>query len=97
MGAAIALFISCAAVPLLVPSRWCLKQSGQRYISHGIPAEVQAKMLDPFFTITPMGKGTGLGLAISHQIAPVLIPASFKMGQASPLCPAMPSTAAEPG
>ncbi|WP_432811536.1 ATP-binding protein [Pantanalinema sp. GBBB05] len=34
----------------------------------GIPAEVQEKLFDAFFTTKPIGKGTGLGLSISHQI-----------------------------
>ncbi len=34
----------------------------------GIPEDVQAKLMNPFFTTKPMGQGTGLGLFISHQI-----------------------------
>lgn len=34
----------------------------------GIPAEVVAKMMQPFFTTKPVGKGTGLGLSISRGI-----------------------------
>jgi len=34
----------------------------------GIPAEIQGRIFEMFFTTKPMGKGTGLGLAISHQI-----------------------------
>jgi signal transduction histidine kinase len=34
----------------------------------GIPAEVKAKMFNPFFTTKPAGEGTGLGLSISHDI-----------------------------
>lgn len=34
----------------------------------GIPAEVKAKMFNPFFTTKPSGEGTGLGLSISHDI-----------------------------
>ncbi|MEW6278233.1 MAG: ATP-binding protein [Candidatus Eremiobacterota bacterium] len=34
----------------------------------GIPAEVQDRVLEPFFTTKPVGRGTGLGLSISHQI-----------------------------
>lgn len=34
----------------------------------GIPAEVQAKIMDPFFTTKPIGEGTGLGLSISRTI-----------------------------
>lgn len=35
----------------------------------GVPAEVQARMWDPFFTTKEAGKGTGLGLAICQKIA----------------------------
>lgn len=35
---------------------------------NGIPLEVQAKMLQPFFTTKELGKGTGLGLSISLGI-----------------------------
>lgn len=35
---------------------------------HGIPADVAAKMLQPFFTTKPIGHGTGLGLSISKGI-----------------------------
>jgi NO-binding membrane sensor protein with MHYT domain/nitrogen-specific signal transduction histidine kinase len=34
----------------------------------GIPAEVQAKLFEAFYTTKPTGKGTGLGLSISQQI-----------------------------
>ena len=34
----------------------------------GIPAELQKRLFDPFFTTHPVGKGTGLGLSISYQI-----------------------------
>jgi predicted ATPase/signal transduction histidine kinase len=34
----------------------------------GIPAEVQQKIFEAFYTTKPIGKGTGLGLSISYQI-----------------------------
>ncbi len=34
----------------------------------GIPKELVAKIMDPFFTTKDPGKGTGLGLSISHSI-----------------------------
>ncbi|MEA2896750.1 MAG: hypothetical protein QOJ84_2365 [Bradyrhizobium sp.] len=34
----------------------------------GIPAEVQEKMFNPFFTTKPSGEGTGLGLSMTHDI-----------------------------
>jgi len=34
----------------------------------GIPAEVQEKMFNPFFTTKPAGEGTGLGLSMAHDI-----------------------------
>jgi len=34
----------------------------------GIPLEVQAKMMQPFYTTKEIGKGTGLGLSISRSI-----------------------------
>ncbi|MGB3613788.1 MAG: HAMP domain-containing sensor histidine kinase [Elainellaceae cyanobacterium] len=34
----------------------------------GMPAAIQHKIYDPFFTTKAVGKGTGLGLAISRQI-----------------------------
>jgi PAS domain S-box-containing protein len=35
---------------------------------HGIPAEIQPRIFDPFFSTKEIGKGTGLGLAISYGI-----------------------------
>lgn len=35
---------------------------------NGIPAAVQEKIFQPFFTTKPTGKGTGLGLSISYDI-----------------------------
>ena len=35
---------------------------------HGIPKEIQDKILQPFFTTKEVGKGTGLGLSISKGI-----------------------------
>jgi two-component system NtrC family sensor kinase len=34
----------------------------------GIPAEIQSRIFDDFFTTKPVGQGTGLGLPISRQI-----------------------------
>jgi len=34
----------------------------------GIPAAIQTRLFQPFFTTKPVGAGTGLGLAISHSI-----------------------------
>jgi signal transduction histidine kinase len=34
----------------------------------GIPADVQQKMFNPFFTTKPAGEGTGLGLSMTHDI-----------------------------
>lgn len=34
----------------------------------GIPADIQAKMFEPFYTTKEVGKGTGLGLSISKSI-----------------------------
>jgi signal transduction histidine kinase len=34
----------------------------------GIPAEVQGRIWEPFFTTKPMGEGTGLGLDIARRI-----------------------------
>lgn len=35
----------------------------------GIPSEIAAKLMQPFFTTKELGKGTGLGLSISKSIA----------------------------
>jgi two-component system, NtrC family, sensor kinase len=35
---------------------------------HGIPDELRARVLEPFFTTKPIGVGTGLGLSITYSI-----------------------------
>jgi signal transduction histidine kinase len=34
----------------------------------GIPADIRAKIFQPFFTTKPTGEGTGLGLSLAHDI-----------------------------
>jgi PAS domain S-box-containing protein len=36
---------------------------------NGVPADVRARIMEPFFTTKPAGKGTGLGLSLSKQMA----------------------------
>lgn len=34
----------------------------------GVPPELRARIMEPFFTTKPVGKGTGLGLSLSKAI-----------------------------
>ena len=36
---------------------------------HGIPEDIQERLMDPFFTTKQVGEGTGLGLSICRKIA----------------------------
>jgi C4-dicarboxylate-specific signal transduction histidine kinase len=65
-----------AVLPL--PEKWVeleVKRAGDSVAfsvtdsGHGIPLEVQSKLMQPFFTTKEVGKGTGLGLSISKGIA----------------------------
>jgi two-component system NtrC family sensor kinase len=35
---------------------------------HGIPEDIRARIIEPFFTTKPVGQGTGLGLSITDSI-----------------------------
>ena len=35
---------------------------------HGIPAEIQERVFDPYFTTKETGKGSGMGLSVTHGI-----------------------------
>lgn len=53
--------VECADIGLAYTIR--ITDSG-----HGIPPEIAAKIMAPFFTTKPTGRGTGLGLSISSNI-----------------------------
>lgn len=50
----------------LRPATWrnCRTHSGD-----GVPAELQEKIMEPFFTNKPVSAGTGLGLSLGTEIA----------------------------
>ena len=52
-----------------------MESGGQKYAvvevidnGSGIPADIQSKIYEPFFTTKEVGKGTGLGLALVYEI-----------------------------
>jgi signal transduction histidine kinase len=60
-----------------LPDKWievsCVEKEGKIQIyfkdsGHGIPKEISARMMEPFFSTKDIGKGTGLGLALARGI-----------------------------
>jgi signal transduction histidine kinase len=60
-----------------LPDKWievsCVEKEGKIQIyfkdsGHGIPKEISARIMEPFFSTKEIGKGTGLGLALARGI-----------------------------
>lgn len=60
-GGRIGMHVDRAPAPGYI--RFTIEDSGP-----GIPAEIQHKIFEPFFSTKEVGKGTGLGLAVSYSI-----------------------------